>query len=96
VALSSPHFICSAPTTAVLLDPDRRPDGLEVWHPFHNVLRVGPAGELLWRAELPRHETTAKCWLGLTLDDSLRAVTYSYECELDPDSGRILSTTFTK
>ena len=37
-----------------------------------------------------------KCWLGLHFDGSLRATTYSWECELDPDSGRIVSIEFTK
>jgi hypothetical protein len=81
---------------AVLLDPDRRPAGVEAWHPYHNIVRVSPDGVLRWRAELLPQETTAKCWLGLQVDGSLRATTYSWECELDPESGRIISSEFTK
>jgi hypothetical protein len=82
--------------TVVLLDPDRRPDGVEAWHPYHNIVRVNPDGVLRWRAELLPQETTAKCWLGLRFDGSLRATTYSWKCELDPESGPIVSSKFTK
>lgn len=80
----------------VLLDPDQRPEGVEAWHPFHNILRLGSAGDVLWRAELLPSETTAKCWTGVSFDDALRATTYSWVCELDPDSGRIVSSMFVK
>ena len=36
----------------VLLDPERRPDGVLPWHPFRNILRVTPADEIVWHAEL--------------------------------------------
>lgn len=85
-----------APDEVVLLDPSRRPEGIESWHPFHNVLRVGPEGEVRWRAELVPQETAAKCWTGLDFDGRLRATTYSYECVLDVDTGAILSTEFVK
>jgi hypothetical protein len=85
-----------ADDTVVLLDPDRRPYGVEAWHPFRNVIRVGPDGGVRWRPELLPQETAAKCWTELRFDGSLRVFTYSYECELDPESGRIISTEFTK
>ena len=40
-----------------------RPDGVLPWHPFNNVLRVDPAGHIVWHAELVPGETAAKCWL---------------------------------
>jgi hypothetical protein len=80
----------------VLLDPDRRPEGVLDWHPFHNVLRVTPTDEIRWRAELVPSETAAKCWLGIEWGTSLRAWTYSYECVLDAETGKITRSTFTK
>jgi hypothetical protein len=80
----------------VLLDPERRPDGVLPWHPFHNVLRVSPSGEIGWRAELVPGETTAKCWHAIRFGGVLRASTYSFDCVLDPDTGRIVESTFTK
>lgn len=80
----------------VLLDPERRPTGVLPWHPFRNVLRVTPAGDIVWRAELVPGETTAKCWHGIEFKGALRARTYSYDCLLDPESGAIVESTFTK
>jgi hypothetical protein len=82
--------------TVVLLDPERRPEGVLPWHPFHNLLRVDSDDNVVWRAELSMNETTAKCWMGMRFDDVLRAWTYSYDCDIDPDSGGILETRFTK
>jgi hypothetical protein len=36
----------------VLLDPDHRPDGVEAWHPFPNIMRLSGAREILWRCAL--------------------------------------------
>ena len=81
----------------VLLDPERRPPGVLHWHPFANVLRVTASGEIVWRGDLLRQETTAKCWIGVAwVGPRLRAWTYSYECELDPATGRIVRSHFTK
>lgn len=80
----------------VLLDPEQRPDEVMQWHPFRNVLRVDPSGQIVWHAGLMRSETAAKCWLGVEFDGALRAWTYSYECVLDPVTGRIVDSTFTK
>lgn len=82
--------------SVVLLDPDQRPDGVLPWHPFHNVLRVTDGGEVLWRADLIPNETTAKCWLRMKYETALRVWTYSYDCELDPETGRIIRSRYTK
>jgi hypothetical protein len=81
----------------VLLDPERRPAQVLAWHPFPNVLRVTDADEIVWRSALVPEETTAKCWLGVEwVDGALRTWTYSYDCELDPGTGHISRSTFTK
>jgi hypothetical protein len=80
----------------VLLDPDQRPAGVLPWHPFQNVLRLSSNGEIIWRAELVPGESTAKCWMRIEFDHVLTAWTWSYVCELDPDTGRIVNSTFTK
>ena len=81
----------------VLLDPDRRPDGVLPWHPFHNLVRLEPSGVVRWRAELVPGESTAKCWMSAGWANStLWARTYSWECGLDPATGRIACSRFTK
>jgi hypothetical protein len=81
----------------VLLDPESRPDGVLDWHPFRNVVRLSPQGEVRWRAEVLPQETTVKCWLGMRFDDNRLTVwTYSYLCELDLESGLVTRSTFTK
>ena len=80
----------------VLLDPAKRPDGALPWHPFPNVLRVSASGEVRWRSELVPGETTAKCWVSIEWAHALTARTFSYECDLDPSTGRIVETRFTK
>lgn len=81
----------------VLLDPERRPDGVRAWHPFHNILRVSPTGEVLWRADLLPEETAWKCWLGIVeAEPTLRVWTASYEATIDSETGRIVDSTFTK
>lgn len=81
----------------VLLDPERRPAQVLAWHPFPNVLRVTRDGETVWRRALVPEETTAKCWLRVDwVDGALHTWTYSYDCELDPDTGRIIRSTFTR
>ena len=80
-----------------LLVRERRPAKVLAWHPFPNVLRVTRDGEIVWRSALVPEETTAKCWLRVEwVDGALRTWTHSYDCELDPDTGRIIRSTFTK
>jgi hypothetical protein len=83
--------------TIVLLDPDQRPTGIEDWHPFHNLVRVAPSGDIRWRAELVPQETAWKCYYAATWrGESLIAYAPSYECQLDPESGHLLAALFTK
>lgn len=81
----------------ILLDPDQRPGDVLPWHPFQNIVRIASDGTVIWRSELVPGETTAKCWDAVDwVDGRLRATTYSYTCELDPASGRIVDSVFTK
>jgi hypothetical protein len=81
----------------VLLDPERRPTGVEAWHPFPNIMRMSPAGEVLWRSALLPQETAWKCYLSVEwVDDKLVARAPSYKVTLDPESGAIVESVFTK
>ena len=82
--------------SVVLLDPDRRPEGVLPWHPFANLLRVTPGGEVVWRAE-PLAGDDWKCWVGVASDDrTLRAWGSAHVCVIDVESGSIVSSSFTK
>ena len=79
----------------VLLDPDQRPEGVLPWHPFFNLLRVAANGEVVWRA--PMVERSVKSWVSVSYeDDKLFASAWSWSCELDPATGRIIDKVFTK
>ena len=81
----------------VLLDSEQRPAGVESWHPFNNILRITKSGDVRWRSELVPQETAFKAYLQVMwLDKILIALAASYECELDPETGRLLRSTFTK
>jgi len=81
----------------VLLDPKHRPEGVESWHPFANIMRIGRSGEVLWRCALLPQETAWKCYLGVEWQgDELIAQAPSYRVTLDPTSGTIIGSVFTK
>jgi hypothetical protein len=82
----------------VLLNPEQRPEGVEPWHPFFNLLRLTPSGDVRWRAELVPSETAAKCFYGVEWrdDGSLRALAWSYDCTIDSETGRLFHAEFTK
>ncbi len=90
-------LVADSDDAIVLLSGERRPPGVLAWHPFPNVVRLDSSGSEVWRSELVPSETAAKCWLGIDWDGSrLRAWTYSWSCELDPVTGRILASRFDK
>jgi hypothetical protein len=67
--------------------------------PFLNLLRVGPCGEVKWRAELPEPDDWTDEYVDFDLypDGALGANTWScFSVALDPETGRILSKVFTK
>ncbi|HEX3567261.1 MAG TPA: hypothetical protein VHU17_17980 [Acidimicrobiales bacterium] len=81
----------------VLLDPEHRPEGVEAWHPFPNILRLTSAREVLWRCALLPQETAWKCYLSVGWEgDRLIAEAPSYKVTLDPGSGAIIGSVFTK
>jgi hypothetical protein len=81
----------------VLLDGDQRPEGIEPWHPFRNIVRIAPTGDVQWRGDLPPSGSAAKCYYDMSWSAGrIRALAWSYECWLDPLNGRLLESTFTK
>lgn len=76
----------------VLCDPDSKLGG----H-FENVLRIAGDGSVLWRAPLPS-SASDDCYTALRYDsDALVAYSWSgHRVCIDPKSGRILGSTFTK
>jgi hypothetical protein len=81
----------------LLLHCDHRPVGVEDWHPFFNLIRVAPDGTIRWRAELVPQETVWKCYLQVEWRDGrLGALAASYECTIDPATGRLIEAVFTK
>ncbi len=81
----------------VLLDPERRPPGVEAWHPFPNILRIGRSGDVLWRCAILPQETAWKCYLSVEWEgEKLVAAAPSYRVILDPASGAIIDCEFTK
>jgi len=80
----------------VLLDPEQRPTGVESWHPFPNILRLSPSGQVVWRSDLLPDDTW-KCYLSVAWEgESLIARAASYRVALDPSSGAVIGSTFTK
>jgi hypothetical protein len=80
----------------VLLDPDVRPPGVEKWHPYPNILRLSPSGDVLWRSELLPDDTW-KCYLTVAWEgDALIAHASANRVRLDPSSCAVIGSTFTK
>ncbi|MDZ7734573.1 MAG: hypothetical protein U5R31_17150 [Acidimicrobiia bacterium] len=77
------------------LDWSDRPEGVEEWHPYDNVLRVTPGGAIVWRATAPSGGW--KCFVGVSVADGvLRAFTSDGFVELGWEDGRAGEFTFTK
>jgi hypothetical protein len=77
----------------VLLDPDANlgRDGQ-----FANLMALSPAGEHLWTAQLPTDKPADVYYRIISRQPLLADSFCSYECELDPQSGRIISKKFFK
>jgi hypothetical protein len=89
----------SLPGTAdgiVVLDWMDRPEGVEPWHPYGNVLRISAHGKVVWQAEPPSAETSKSFTSAKWENGKLVAHTWNFVCELDPETGAILNSTFTK
>lgn len=78
-----------------VLDWMDRPPGFEAWHPFANLVRASPTGEVVWAADPPKDDL--KSWTAVSIHDgTVVARAWSHRCVLDPDTGRIVGTEFTK
>jgi hypothetical protein len=76
------------------MDWSHRPEGVEDWHPYPNLLRITSKGERIWTAPLPQSE---KSYTGATWQDGkLLGYLWSHTAELDPDTGSVLRCWFTK
>jgi hypothetical protein len=90
--------IPSTDDAAVLLNADAGPrdaHGLRTWP---NLLRIRPSGEVVWRIAAASGTGERDWWTYLqVVDGSLTANTWScYYQTLDPKTGRVLSSVFTK
>lgn len=78
-----------------VLDLMDRPAGVEPWHPFANLVRASPGGDVLWSAEPP--VGGLKSWTAVALRDGVIVATaWSLRCVVDPATGRITGTELTK
>ncbi len=64
---------------------------------FHNLVAYDFDNNLIWEAELPT-DSDADCYTDAEVeDDTLSAFSFSgYRCMIDVETGRILSSSFTK
>jgi len=63
---------------------------------FENVVGLSSSGEVLWKAELPTSRSGDR-YYRLACDRALTAASvYSFVCELDPATGRIVRKEFVK
>lgn len=77
----------------VLFDPDAY---TAKFGQFPNLIAISRNGRKLWTAELPT-TTSGDRYYRLVRGESLRAASiYSFVCDLDPRTGRILRKEFVK
>jgi hypothetical protein len=84
---------------AVLLDPDAGPrNPLRDLLGWPNLVRVGPAGTIAWRAAASESESDRDWWVAIdAVGDMLFGNTWScYRKRLDPNTGHVLSAVFVK
>ena len=96
---ASPSAVVPALRSAdafVLLDYSKRPQGVEKWHPYRNLMRVAPTGDVLWTAELIPGDMW-KCFVGVRISGGLLIAQGSAsEAVIDPDTGAVLDIRHTK
>jgi hypothetical protein len=80
----------------VVLDWSSRPPGVLAWHPYPNLVRLRTSGELVWQADLPPGESVGS-WTGAEIREGrLIAHGWQSECDLDPATGIVTASRFTK
>jgi hypothetical protein len=78
----------------VVMDWSHPPRGVEPWHPFPNLMRIRQDGSKVWTADLPLGE---KSYTGVEWRDGrLIGFLWANAAELDPDTGVVRSSWFTK
>jgi hypothetical protein len=70
----------------VLLDPDAF---VEKFGQFNNLCAVDFSGRLLWTAELPTTDPGDRYYKITSRTPLIAYSVWSYECEIDADTGRI-------
>ena len=77
----------------MLFDPDAY---TEKFGQFQNLIALKETGELIWKAELPT-TTSGDRYYKIAKRLPLVAYSiYSYQCEIDPATGKIKARTFIK
>lgn len=78
-----------------VVDWTDRPPGVEAWHPFANLVRASPTGDVVWAADPP--EDDLKSWTSVAIHEgTVVANAWSHRCVVDRDTGRVLGTEYTK
>lgn len=80
-------------SVVVLFDPD---SPVESYRPFHNLVSVDSEGRVRWEAELPTSNPGDRYYKISSREPLIAYSTQSYDCVIDPSTGRILSKEFTK
>ncbi len=75
----------------VLYDPDAVPAG-----PFRNLVALTEDGSLVWEAETPTGYPTDRYYRIASHSPLIAYSSQSFDCCIDPTTGRIISRTFTK
>jgi hypothetical protein len=77
----------------VLFDPDSY---IPKFGQFQNLIALDVHGNEIWKAELPTNESS-DCYYMVTEVKPLKASSFkSYECQIDPSTGKIVHMVFYK
>jgi hypothetical protein len=76
-----------------LFDPDAY---TEKFGQFQNLIALKETGELLWKAELPTNDSGDRYYKIAERRPLVAYSIYSYNCEIDPATGKIKDRIFIK
>ena|SRR5215471_7492348 len=85
-------FVAGA-LAVVLLDPDAN---LGKASQYRNLVGVAQDGRTVWEAELPTDRRSDVYWRIVTRSPLVASSFSSYDCEIDPVTGRLVKSTFYK
>ncbi|MBV8985413.1 MAG: hypothetical protein JO248_13330 [Acidimicrobiia bacterium] len=79
----------------VVFDWSKRPEGVEQWHPYENLVRIRRDGSIVWTAPLPGDQNS---YTGVKVHDDGRLLGFlwSHTAEIDPETGEVVRWWFTK